>query len=67
MRKSLIITGFMLLSVTMFNSCGGSSSRDKSGKTEEARVQYTCPMHPEVVADAPGKCPKCHMDLVEKK
>jgi rubrerythrin len=29
-------------------------------------VQYTCPMHPEVVQDKPGKCPKCGMDLVEK-
>jgi hypothetical protein len=26
---------------------------------------YTCPMHPEVVQDSPGKCPKCGgMDLV---
>ena len=25
---------------------------------------YTCPMHPEVVSDAPGKCPKCGMFLV---
>jgi len=29
-------------------------------------VQYTCPMHPEVVKDAPGNCPKCGMTLVEK-
>ncbi|WP_269084651.1 heavy metal-binding domain-containing protein, partial [Sulfitobacter sp. HI0021] len=26
---------------------------------------YTCPMHPEVVSDAPGKCPKCGMFLVK--
>ncbi|WP_315815218.1 heavy metal translocating P-type ATPase [Paraflavitalea speifideaquila] len=26
--------------------------------------QYTCPMHPEVVQPAPGKCPICGMDLV---
>lgn len=26
--------------------------------------KYTCPMHPEVIQDAPGKCPKCRMDLV---
>lgn len=28
---------------------------------------YTCPMHPEVTSDAPGKCPKCGMTLVPKK
>ncbi|MBL1279349.1 MAG: heavy metal translocating P-type ATPase [Fluviicola sp.] len=26
--------------------------------------QYTCPMHPEVLQDEPGSCPKCGMDLV---
>lgn len=26
--------------------------------------KYTCPMHPEVVSDEPGSCPKCNMDLV---
>jgi Cu2+-exporting ATPase len=26
--------------------------------------QYSCPMHPEVIKDAPGKCPKCGMKLV---
>lgn len=32
-------------------------------------MKYTCPMHPEVVKEAPGKCPLCGMDLVplEKK
>lgn len=25
---------------------------------------YTCPMHPEVRRETPGKCPKCGMDLV---
>ncbi len=25
--------------------------------------QYTCPMHPEVISDHPGKCPKCGMNL----
>lgn len=27
-------------------------------------MNYTCPMHPEVVADAPGRCPTCGMNLV---
>lgn len=30
-------------------------------------VEYTCPMHPEVKSDKPGKCPKCGMSLVETK
>lgn len=28
---------------------------------------YTCPMHPEIVSDSPGKCPKCGMSLVLKE
>jgi Cu+-exporting ATPase len=26
-------------------------------------MPYTCPMHPEVISDKPGPCPKCGMDL----
>ncbi len=29
--------------------------------------QFYCPMDAEVVQDQPGKCPKCGMNLVEKK
>ena len=25
--------------------------------------QYTCPMHPEIIQDSPGSCPKCGMAL----
>lgn len=28
-------------------------------------MTYTCPMHPEVVQDGPGRCPSCGMRLVE--
>ena len=30
------------------------------------KVTYTCPMHPTVTSDKPGKCPKCGM-LLEAK
>jgi len=29
--------------------------------------EFTCPMHPEIIKDAPGDCPICGMDLVQKK
>ena len=32
-------------------------------KAAPANVQYTCPMHPEIVRDAPGACPICGMAL----
>ena len=28
-----------------------------------ATTRYSCSMHPEVVSDKPGKCPKCGMNL----
>jgi len=36
-----------------------------TGKTKAApaNVRYTCPMHPEIVRDAPGSCPICGMAL----
>lgn len=37
------------------------------GAVEAGEATYTCPHHPEVRASAPGKCPKCHMDLVPQK
>lgn len=32
---------------------------------EAAAVKYTCPMHPQIISDTPGKCPICGMDLVQ--
>ena len=33
---------------------------------QQANAIYTCPMHPEVVQNVPGRCPKCGMPLVKK-
>ena len=32
----------------------------------EFAESYSCPMHPDVVSDRPGQCPRCGMTLVKK-
>src|SRR5262245_1857445 len=50
-----------------------SSRLRRAGEHEQekdAMQKYTCVMHPEVITDHPGNCPKCGMKLVpmeEKK
>ena len=67
-KNSLLIIAFTMLSALIFNSCGSSSTKEKqSTEIEAVKVQYTCPMHSEVVNNKPGNCPKCGMALVEKK
>ncbi len=34
---------------------------------KEGKQKYTCPMHPEVVTEQPGNCPKCGMKLVPER
>lgn len=42
---------------------GVMPATEHGGEGGAAKVQYTCPMHSEVVQDAPGSCPKCGMAL----
>ena len=43
------------------------ASPDGGGAAKPSGVLYTCPMHPEVISDKPGRCPKCGMNLVPKE
>ena len=66
MKKSIF--SFVLLVALTLISCGNNSGKEKQSEKEEvAKVQYTCPMHPEVISDKPGDCSKCGMALIEKK
>ncbi len=45
----------------------GMNAEENHHDKKDVAVIYTCPMHPEIIRDKPGKCPKCGMDLVKKK
>ena len=46
-----------------------TTQTDTSGmkKVMDTDTMYTCKMHPDVMSDKPGKCPKCGMTLVKQK
>jgi Cu(I)/Ag(I) efflux system membrane fusion protein len=63
-RKTLII----LVTFLVLASAGGvflARRHAGHGAQEHAAVgKWQCPMHPEIIADKPGSCPICNMDLV---
>ncbi len=54
----------VLMTVT---SCNNNKDPHAAHKDQIAKELYTCPMHPEIVRELPGKCPICGMDLVKKE
>ena len=61
-----------LLAFVLLTSCAKSQpdASTKAATVSNKHTTYTCPMHPEVVQEGPGDCPKCGMSLVaaeEKK
>ncbi|KAA3440277.1 efflux RND transporter periplasmic adaptor subunit [Rufibacter hautae] len=62
--KNKVLGLLLLLLPFTFSAC-----QDKHG-TETGiahAMEYTCPMHPQIVQDKPGSCPICGMDLVAKQ
>jgi hypothetical protein len=57
----------MLLACIGVLAGAGCAKTEPAGSGASATTKYTCPMHPEVLQDKPGSCPKCGMKLVEKK
>lgn len=46
---------------------GMGNAGDETKPKAKAKAIYRCPMHPEVVSDKPGRCPKCGMQLQLQK
>jgi hypothetical protein len=67
MKKTIIAFAILLAANT---GAFAQDSTHKSGTHQHkmtTKQKYTCTMHPEVVMDKPGKCPKCGMKLVAMK
>ncbi len=61
--KKLIPAIFLILAFVIAPSFVKSPAFTGSSAFAQEQ-QYTCPMHPHYVADRPGSCPICGMDLV---
>jgi uncharacterized paraquat-inducible protein A len=71
MKKLAFVAFAMLFSgISLFAQTPVKPTKQDTAKTKKMnaqKVQYTCTMHPEVLSDKPGKCPKCGMTLVKKE
>ena len=64
MKLILTTLAALALGLAAFTITGCNKSEPATGGN--VAVKYTCSMHPEVVKDTPGTCPKCGMTLHEK-
>lgn len=67
MKKTIMAIAILLAATSV--TFAQDSTHKKTGHSHKmaSSAKYTCTMHPEVVMDKPGKCPKCGMALVKMK
>lgn len=74
MKKVTLVAVAILFSAASVFAAHSTTAVSDTTKTKKVKpvvkpekVQYTCGMHPDVLSDKPGKCPKCGMELVKKE
>ncbi len=75
MKRSSLIIALTVVSLWSFrlvlpaqdhNQHHPKQEKQTTTSQEKPKEVYSCPMHPEVKSDKPGKCPKCGMKLEKK-
>ena len=61
------VKAIALTSIGAANAQAKTPAKASAAKSNADAVTYTCEMHPEIHASAPGTCPKCGMTLVPEK
>jgi Cu(I)/Ag(I) efflux system membrane fusion protein len=64
--KGIKITLIALLGIAMLVSACSNPKPVPVAATTKNAIKYTCPMHPQILEDHPGRCPICGMTLVKK-
>ncbi len=64
MKRKMGLPGFAALSMVMPRGPAPAAGSPASPPSQAG--DWTCPMHPEVSAPGPGRCPQCGMDLVPR-
>ncbi|MFH0888372.1 MAG: efflux RND transporter periplasmic adaptor subunit [Planctomycetota bacterium] len=64
----IIASILVIVGISFLRKAVSHQGHDSHTASELAKKQlYHCPMHPNYIADKPGKCPICGMDLVPIK
>lgn len=58
----LLLAAFVATAAAMYLDLPAKLSRTQGA---QQAAKYSCPMHPEVVSQRPGDCPKCGMALTQ--
>jgi len=67
-KINLLVVAAIALTIT-FSACGSREKKNTTTEQTSKQTAYQCPMKCEgdKTYDKPGTCPKCGMDLEEKK
>ena len=62
--KSIIVAIAILFGASTATFAQAVKTTTHKNQHTKMAKKYTCSMHPEVVKNKPGKCPKCGMKLI---